>query len=276
MNTNPTTNLETIVKYARLIEGTDDMPSLENYFSKLTNGMQNMAEHTVGGLVTSLKNFSISRPTSTLKKHDLKQALSNGTPYITVAGAIVTRPSNFKGNLSTFAGMYLPGSQKLTEEYLPLLEGYQSHLVNAARKESETYSSHPAYMARYLKEERKFNSNAMPYFKGGARDITTILDMLPNESACISFAELVTQFENHPLLQLSFLQDLEGRLSVAATVLSNFKRDNSDNKKLYKALARDAFSLAEIANTLVGRAYTLQQLLKVYDEVVTVIIDGNK
>lgn len=272
----PHTDFENIVKYARLVNETPDtdMASIENYFSHLTDSVKNMAGQNLTSLINTVKTFNFSRKGSGKRNYlDLKHILSTGKPYLSYADAIVTRPSGFIGNLSIFAGIYYPGSDSLSVEYIPLLEGYQSHLVNAARKGSDSHSSHPAMMDRYLKSERKFNTEVHPYFKGGARDITTLRQLLPNETACIAFNELVKKHDNHPLLQLKFLGDLEARLSVAATVLENFKAENKGNPKLYKSLARDAFSLAEIANTLVGRAYTIQQTLKVHEEAIAIITD---
>lgn len=278
MYVSDTTNYEQVVNFARLVNETpdEDMPSIESYFSKLSNAMDKMRETTFTPLISAIELRSKSNGDFKYRNiNSLKLAMSKGVPYLTVAGAMVTRPSNFVGNMAQFTDLYLPGTSRLAGTYVPLLDAYQQSMVETDAKASTNHASHEGMMTRYLSDERKFNQSVSPFFKGGVRDVAVLRDLLPNESAVLTFNQMVNDFINHPLLNVNFISDLESRLSVAATVLENFKNRNSDNPKLYKALARDAFSLAEIANSLVGRGYTIQQVLKLREEVYEIVMNAD-
>ena len=246
--------------------------ALEGYFSKVHSVFSNFLDESVNPLIEHIQRNVLERNAfSVYPEFKLKTKLNKDFPYLKIAESTLGRPDRLTGNLADLVDIYLPDTQKHALLYVPLLERFQIALVDIASNGSSNYAAHESLISRYTDAEKEFNSRVGKYFKGGVRDIAKLGDMLPNAHAVLTFNNQLNAHVNHSLLNIKYLIDIRDRLEVAATVLLSVKNAENVKPAVHKALARDAFSIAEIANTLIGRAFTIEQIFTTRDEVVAIV-----
>lgn len=249
---------------------------------EVTLSQEGLLSTLAKGLVTGLTRIRddieslFYKSTDPLTPDKFKNLLVKHPSYLSLAKATVTNIDYFKGHLSAFSKEYVKGTAEYAGDYLTLLESYSASLIEMTGSGDYRKAHYSTKLKEFLVKEAAFNRQMEKYFKGNTRDMVRLSEVLPNEGHALDFATVIYTYKNHPLITRGYYTQAENLIDVASIGLNTLanKNQSSDTpapSALIKALARDGFSIAEIASSMTGRGHTLHQLRVIYNELLELI-----
>ena len=264
------------VQCKALSEADESDPALEGWFDTIVEKFHKLVSDPVSGFIGHMEEVifrtHVAEIINTLK---LKGKLRKGKPYLELGATIVGRPSMLKGDLSDFAELYLFKSGKLSHAYEMMLGTFVKSIIDTTAQDTVSHSAYASELEDVLDTEKEFNKLILPFMGKTTRDTAEILELLPNEDKLITFCRTINNNVEHPLLSLKYFTRINHLLRQASIGMTNYNKNGAINdKKIMKSLARDGFAIAEMANSLVGRSYTCNQLVSVRDEVARTVLEN--